>query len=271
MRELFQFASNAGYEAIELWEPHVNSEQINKIVNLSREYDLDISMISIDTNLTSDNSSFLETLEKINEYVRICRKLNCGIIRIFTGSLSSKKASEQVWRICLDRLGLLSEIAVKNNIKFALETHPNTLLDTTYGIRRILKQISHPTIGLNFDVYHVWQESECILEMVEECLPRIFHFHLKNATSKDHSIFDKTNVYNPYIKEKRIVNLDYPNRGAINYYQICTEIIKRFNSAVSVEWFGDSPFEACLRDAKFLRSIKSNFKQKSSLMHKDKI
>jgi len=198
--DLASIASRCGFKAIELWEPHFdrNKQEIDRYVEQGSN-PLPIDICSAYQDLTDFSATGENWASEILSRIQNNRRLGITVLRLFTGSLPSSAANPGEWHRWTKRLDYIEEICQQNNVDVVFETHPGTLLDSFVSTERFIHAIvdhGWKKIGINFDVFHVWEFGVDVVESLKRWYPYIKHVHLKNARCRTDQ-FKFTNVYHP--------------------------------------------------------------------------
>lgn len=117
-----------------------------------------------------------------------------------------------------------------------LETHPQTLTDNVESTLRLLEEVDHPALKVNFDVLHIWESGAYPIEAFHTLQPCIHHFHFKNISSKEKlTVFNPANVYAAAGSRDGMVPLF---EGLIDFEAFIDYVSSHTNIDASLEWFG---------------------------------
>lgn len=255
--EIMRFAADAGFLAVELWEPHWirNGREIMDYWRSRPPQAIPICALSAYQDLTDIQQPVELWNKQLLDKLENCRKLQIPVLRLFTGELSSALATKGVWLEWLDRLETLERMAAEMKVQIAFETHPGTLLDHTHAVDYFADEIwkrGWTQIGLNFDVYHVWEFGADPLAYAKKWFPVIKHIHLKNAKQRTPQ-FSFANVYHPM---GRFDDLTELSSGAIDVRRIVRYMEEHgYIGAATLEWFGYPSMEHFRKELDNLRQI----------------
>lgn len=231
-------ARDCGFNAIELWEPHYIRHREEIEAQLRDEASLPIVVLSGYSDVTGSGQSTANWLEHLSEKMMICQRLRIPCLRLFTGNLSSGEAEESDWNRFIERVNAAQQLASRYDCEIVFETHPGTLLDTVESVNRFLSAVEHygwDRIGLNFDIFHVWEFGADPLTCLQAWYPAVKHIHLKNARNRTMQ-FDFMNVYHPAGRYDELCTIQegvYDIIPILHYLEV-----KRYSSALTLEWFG---------------------------------
>jgi len=207
----FKFASDAGYECIEIsGKYHYDSpkrfkEKTGDIRSALKKYNLEATAISYHVNpLHSD----LEERRKLNNNIRhlieAASSLNipylitmAGLPDINFGDLllerfysahpppDKKKAyeerNESAWTDFRDVMGKLVDFAGEHDIKICIEPHLPTMVYDVSTAERMFKVISSRNLGLNYDPSNLIPLFIDPTTIITRMGDRIYHTHVKDV------------------------------------------------------------------------------------------
>jgi sugar phosphate isomerase/epimerase len=72
----------------------------------------------------------------------------------------------------------------REGVTFGLEIHPGEIAYDYWTAARVLREMSHPAFGINFDPSHLhWQQVDPVM-FIEQHADRIVHVHMKDAARR---------------------------------------------------------------------------------------
>ena len=120
------------------------------------------------------------TLERAKKVAQIAAEMNISLVTMHAGFLPEDQSDERSTMI--DRLSQLGDLFGSNGIDLAFETGQETgdvLVD-------VLQELSHPTIGVNFDPANmILYNKGNPVSALETLLPWIKQIHIKDAVITD--------------------------------------------------------------------------------------
>lgn len=255
MEQIASWAQKHHFDGIELWgihamnladQPQLNAQWLDG-------YALSVSMISDYLPL---QGSLQQAYQKVDSLCHLAHRWGSRKLRTFAGQKASTDvgaAERQRWT---EQLHLLAERCRQHGIRLLVETHPQTLADTTDSTLRLLKEVDHTALAVNFDVLHIWEAGENPRESLTKLLPFVEHFHLKNILSSQQlSVFAPSNVYSPAGNRHGMVGLF---EGALDYRAFLQNLPDTVVAEASLEWFGPSVHSVLQNDSQQLQQF---FKQ----------
>ncbi|MEM4523137.1 MAG: sugar phosphate isomerase/epimerase family protein [Nitrososphaeria archaeon] len=260
MEEIIYIISKIGYDGIEIWGYHLKKYEasLSRLRKLLNYRNLEVPMISPYFDFTGRYQNWCRSIEEGKKFISFAVELNCPLIRCFTGKVSSEFATEKQWKACIEGIKYLAEIAKKNNITLAIETHLNTLADKDDSIMRLLTEINTDNVKLNLDFYNLYEISPDNFspkKLIEKFYPYIVHIHAKNA------ILSKGKI-SPfwYVMDKKVSleNIRYLSAGDLDYNSIIKMLIdKNYQGYISIECFETrrNPIRVAEDELKYIRSL----------------
>lgn len=102
-----------------------------------------------------------------------------GIPVLCTGS-GGKTGDEASYNKTIDELGAMARIAAEYKIFLASKAHDGTLIHTTAGTLRMVRDINNPWFGADIDPYHVFLAGESLTEAAKTLAPWLKYAHAQD-------------------------------------------------------------------------------------------
>jgi 3-dehydroshikimate dehydratase len=173
--------SKLGYDGVEFWQQHLDGADREKVKKMLEDNNISASQLCPYFDFTDTEEKRLESIELGKKYAELAGYLNCPNIRVFTGKLSSKDASLELWRHAALSLRKLCDIAPE--INFVLETHPGSLMDTSESTLRLLSMTDRENLKVNLQVPLV--DGEDVFESAKKLGKHTCHLHAHNWKLKE--------------------------------------------------------------------------------------
>lgn len=250
--EIANFARGNGFDGIELWGAHARNlaSQLDKDADWLRDYDLFVPMISDYLPLDGDREALRR---KTIELSGLARRWKAKKIRTFAGSRASNAVTDDERRRLAGDLREVAATVADFGIDLLVETHPDTLADNAASTIRLIEEVDHPALKINFDVLHVWEAGDDPVEFHRQIAPLVRHYHLKNITDRRHlPVFAPANVYAAAGNRIGMTSLF---SGLVDYREIVSAIPAMSTGDVSLEWFGNDCFQTLANDCATLRDL----------------
>ncbi|MEM9454517.1 MAG: sugar phosphate isomerase/epimerase [Myxococcota bacterium] len=238
--QIARWAVARGFSGIELWGVHARNLADHPEYDPSwlRAQGLAVPMISDYLPLGGDPDA---AVDKARSLCRLANLWGAKKVRTFAGSRGSDAIDDDERAAWTARLRELAQIAQDHGLSLVVETHPSTLADTLPSIVRLLNEVDHSALRLNFDVIHVWESGADPIEALGRVEPVVAHMHFKNIARRDQlSAFAPSNVYSPAGDRAGMVSIF---EGAFDYEPflrfVMTKSSLRWSELeASLEWFG---------------------------------
>lgn len=248
IRAIARIAQGHGFDGIELWGTHARNLGPGNHAEWLAAYGLRVPMLS--DYLPLDAAADTLT-ERLAELCRLARSWHAPRLRTFAGTKGSAAVSAEERSHVASRLRMATAYLADHGLRLLVETHPGTLADTTASLLRLLEEVDHPALRVNFDTLHVWEGGDNPLVAHSRLKRHIDYYHLKNVRSQsDLPVFEPSNVYAPAGRRDGMTGLF---EGVLDYRSFLRTLNP--NAEVSLEWFGDSCFSVLPTDLSKLRTI----------------
>ncbi|MDP9836554.1 3-dehydroshikimate dehydratase [Neorhizobium huautlense] len=251
LAEIANFARESGFDGIELWGAHARNlaPQMDKDADWLADYGLAVPMISDYLPLEGDDDVLRR---KTVELCRLGRRWKAKKIRTFAGGKASADTTADERRHLVTRLREVAKIVESYGIDLLVETHPNTLADTAASTIRLIDEVDHPALAINFDILHVWEAGDDPVALHRAIGRHVRHYHLKNISDRRHlHVFSPGNVYSAAGDRNGMTPL---LEGAVDYADVIVGIPALAEADISLEWFGNDVFHVLRRDCETLRA-----------------
>lgn len=248
--DIARFARQSGFDGIELWGAHARNLRAETDKNADWLHDHGLVVPMISDYLPLDDK--IEVLrERTVDLCQLAHRWRAGKIRTFAGGKASAGTSTEERRHLVARLREVAAIVQRHGVKLLIETHPDTLADRAESTIRLMEEIDHPAVAINFDVLHVWEAGDDPVALYRKISAFVQHYHFKNITERRHlTVFKPGNVYSAAGDRTGMTPLF---DGAIDYATLIPALADVRHADVSLEWFGDDPSKVLREDCKALR------------------
>ncbi|WP_010173297.1 sugar phosphate isomerase/epimerase family protein [Bacillus coahuilensis] len=255
IEDLVSFAIENHLNGIELWGAHAKNlyhDGKGIPIALLHQHNLSITMLSDYLSLEASYEHLLKEAKKLVTIAHACETVK---IRTFAGNKSSQMTTSEERNEIVQKLKGLCELMDENGFFLLIEIHPNTLADSIPSTIKLIEEVNHPALKINFDVLHVWESGAEPMASFYKLKPFIGHIHLKNISSPEHvSVFDPSNVYASSGSREGMVPLF---DGVIDYDAFIEMVNSVGEIECSIEWFGENPKSVIARDSRTIRDIVS--------------
>lgn len=231
LREILPILAEAGYDGVEIWQPHIaglDARELASLAAMLRTLNLAVPMLSPYFDFTTSNDSAQSSLALARQCLDQARALGATAIRVFTGKVGSAEATPEQWDRAAGCLRELADASASAGVCWALELHSRNLTDTVAATARLLTLVDRPNV-------HVIAHSPAQLSALTDLPGKVRHIHANNARDGQKAT---------------------PSEGEADYRQVLAQLHEAgFTGYVSVEWMGDQPAEVARKEGAFLRDL----------------
>lgn len=246
--DIARFAQGSGFDGIELWGVHARNLGSGENAERLAAYGLRVPMLS--DYLPLDVAPAI-LRSRMAELCRLARTWRAPRLRTFAGMKGSSATTREERTLVASRLRMAAAYLSDHGLRLVVETHPGTLADTTASLLRLLEEVDHPALKVNFDTLHVWEGGDDPFTAHESLVEHIDYYHLKNVRGRsDLSVFEPANVYAASGRRDGMTGLF---EGAFDYGAFLRTIHP--SAEASLEWFGESCFSTLSTDLSRLRTV----------------
>jgi 3-dehydroshikimate dehydratase len=250
LKEIAVWARANDFQGVELWGAHARNLARTPIWSADWLASFGLTVPMLSDYLPTDGDADLMR-GRMEELCRLAQHWRAPKIRTFAGGRASRDVPADDRRALTGRLADLCVIAADHGLELIVETHPNTLADSLASTLRLIGEVGHPALGINFDVLHVWEGGDDPVAAHAALKPHIRHHHLKNVRSRaDLGVFAPANVYAAAGRRDGMTPLF---EGELDYTAVLGRIAGDPAAEASLEWFGGDCFDILARDRRALQ------------------
>ncbi len=193
-----------GYDGIGLWRPKVAEFGEERTSEILRDTELGVSSLSFIGGFTGVNGfGYEEALDDARSAIQDAELLGAETV-VVVGGARNQHTIRHSRRLVADALRELAEFAMLRGVKLSLlpmQRHfaPTwTYLHTIDETLEVLGVVNHPSVGLAFDTYHLWQEPR-LMDRIPELVPltgvvQVCDSHRELRTSPQRCLPDEGSV-----------------------------------------------------------------------------
>lgn len=200
----FKEALRCGYDGIELWggrphayAPDLKDGDIEKIKELSRNYDMPIVGYTPETNgypfnlMAPEKKMRKEAVELIKLSLEMGKEMGAPFTLISSGHAGYGTDPEENWKIFIEIMQELSEHAEKvgtNLVLEALTPYESNLITNSSHLVRVLKEVKSPNLKTMIDFAAPFVSHEPIMDYFDKLGDEnITHIHLIDSDGQSDS------------------------------------------------------------------------------------
>ncbi|MET0257157.1 MAG: sugar phosphate isomerase/epimerase family protein [Methylobacterium sp.] len=248
LREIAGFAAANGFDGIELWGIHARNLGPGLGADWLAAQGLHVPMISDYLPLDASDDAFAG---RTAELCALAARWRAPRLRTFAGAKGSAATSTEERAHVVRRLRHAAKVLDDHGLRLLVETHPGTLADTTASLLRLLAEVDHPALKVNFDVLHVWEGGDDPREAHAALAGHVDYYHLKNVRRRaDLAVFEPANVYAAAGRREGMTALF---EGVFDYAPFLCTLAPE--AEASLEWFGDVCYTVLAGDLSKLRTV----------------
>ncbi|MDG5787219.1 sugar phosphate isomerase/epimerase [Evansella sp. AB-P1] len=150
-----------------------NDQELKDIKSMVEEAELDLYCVEAATDILVE--------EKRERTKRVFERASKLGIPMVTLSSAGKSNDEEQMEASLRAIEVLSQSAYDCGIKFALKIHYGKSIYNTRTTLRLLEEVKHPGLGINFDATHVGRVGDDPIEAMEVLKDHIIHMHIRDT------------------------------------------------------------------------------------------
>lgn len=261
LEQIADWASRNGFQGIEIWGAHTRH------IPYANGYDarwlagfgLHVPMVSDYLPLHQPDDLQSKTAAALDQ----ARRWGTFNIRTFAGPAASADTPEPERATITQALRFACERVADQGRYLLIETHPGTLADTLASTVRLLDEVDHPALAVNFDALHVWEGGDDPCTAWRVLRPWIRNYHFKNIAARSAlPVFAPNNIYDAAGSRDGIVPLF---EGEMDYGPLLRDLAEEADAPISLEWFGGDVFNTLKRDCAALHKMLGT--NETSLQH----
>lgn len=214
LEEVLAVAADTGASAVEVWgqPPHVSYPVDRSSLETSRAAaeSHGLAIAAFGSYFQPGKPKALEgvTLD-IENQVAAAEALGAGLIRIWPGSVEYEDSDEAQRASVYDEIRAFADRAGTAGIGVVLERHIGSLTHGWDAPARVLDEIGHPNVSLNYQIPYpvpVHEYGERSVDDYSQLLPRSRHAHIQNYLETPDGSLSRTLI----------------DRGVVDYSQLRT-------------------------------------------------
>ena len=195
--EVLETLSEIGYKAVEWTEAHLDPrkqsvKEIKRIVNLTKQYDMEVSGVSVESDLVVlDENIRKKTTDFVLQCIQTFSEAGVTTIVFYTGPVASESAvpiigkditEGKAWGMVYEAFDRFVPQAEKFKMNLAVEGAFGMLCHDYYSLRNLINNYDSGYLGVNVDPSHdVLAGSLDVGWIVKSWGNKIKHVHPKDA------------------------------------------------------------------------------------------
>jgi sugar phosphate isomerase/epimerase len=231
LKTAIKYIKFSGYQGIELasiakMAVHLSDtssdSELKEIRKLVDDAELDIYCVEAATDILVPENR--ERTKRIFE-----RAAKLGIPMVTSGS-SGESDNKEKTEASIRAIEELAQAADNEGIKYALKLHYGQSIYNTQTALRLMDEVKHPALGLNYDATHVGRVGDDPVEAIALLKDHIIHTHIRDTL----------------IEQLKIASPEYqiPGRGTVPLREIANKMVEiGYQGATVLEIIGAKDYE----------------------------
>jgi len=194
-QQIVDFAVKHNYQGIEIRGikrelnlpkcPEFSSANIEATLKLMKEKKLKfVDLGSSSTLHFGEGADREKQLADGKAFIDLAQQINCPNVRVYPNLLPKDRDKDEVMNFIVKGLLELGSYAKASGVKVLMETHGD--LVWAQDVERLMKDASHPNVGLVWDICNMWTiTKEPPAEVYRLLKKYIHHTHIKDAKLVD--------------------------------------------------------------------------------------
>jgi len=222
-------AEEAGFEGFDLWrqnlEEYLKKKNVKELVKLFASIKIKpVSLTGIGDFMQKTSNEFRETKKEILIFFEILKELSVNIVVVNQANM--RWDYQRSFKIAVERVQELSEMAIKYNIRLALEYLGfSDFINCIKRVLAIYNEVKSKNMGFLVDSYHMYKGGDQLNDLEEIPYDSIFFVHIANVLD---------------IPREKITDSEreFPSEGKLDLLPVLKLLkSKGYNSYLSVELF----------------------------------
>lgn len=238
-----------GYDGLEFWNDFLISHEVSWLAEYLKEHHIACAQICPYFDFTGSKEKWEQSIMIAEQYVELALQLGKPLIRVFTGKVGASQATPEQWKKGVEGLKAICERGKPHGIRFALETHGGSLMETSDSTLHLLEEVAMENLGVNLQVPF---PGEGIRDSVEKLGRYTIHLHAHNW------------VFPPFSPEAERLgeqNLTFLDSGWLDFGEFIRRLREQgFSGYISIEHAthgGKHRWQETARhEIEFLRTLK---------------
>jgi hydroxypyruvate isomerase len=191
----FERASQAGFQAVEFMFPYDFDK--NMIVEKLNKHSLKVVLHNFpagnwssgDRGLASLPDRIGEFQDSIGKAIEYAKALKCPRLNCMAGTISKNVSQERILKTMVDNLKMAAAALEKEQIRLVIEPinyidMPGFYLNYTRQALDIIKEVNHPNIRLQYDIYHAQVLEGNLTKTIRDNIGIIEHMQIADVPGR---------------------------------------------------------------------------------------
>jgi hydroxypyruvate isomerase len=203
----FQAAADLGFSAVETWWPPTDVD-LDAVVRAKERAGVEVALLNADAgDLAAGERGFLgdpTRLDRLYESAQqafdLASALGCPRVHVLGGSRVPNLTRDQQLALAVESHQALCAQATARQLEITLEPQnprdtPHYLFHTSQAAVDHIRQVNHPALRLQYDVYHMQISEGDITRRLQELMPHIAHVQVADVPHRSRPGTGELNYY----------------------------------------------------------------------------
>jgi len=246
--------ATVGYDGLEFWHDFLISCDVSRLAAYLQEHHIACAQICPYFDFTGGKEKWEKSIKIAEQYIEFALQLGKPLIRVFTGKVGASQATAEQWKSGVEGLKAICRIGKSHGVRFALETHSGSLMETSASTLRLLEEVAMENLGVNLQIPF---PGEDIRDSVEKLGRYTIHLHAHNWVLPPSS---------PEAERLGEKNLTFLDSGWLDFREFIRRLVgKGFVGYISIEHAthgGKHSWQETARhEIEFLKTLVDSFEQ----------
>ncbi len=162
---------------------------------------------------------------RVEELCALAERLGVPLLNIGSGGASG---DEETTKAAIENIGALAEIAGRHGVRLAVKPHVGQAIYNGATALRLMDEVRHPALGLNFDPSHLYRADEDPPEVARRWAGKIITSHFRDCASRERQVGPPPT--------------QIPGRGAIDLPATLAALAESHDGPVNLEIIGAAAY-----------------------------
>lgn len=157
-----------------------NSQEVNRIKNLTESLGMEIVAIMGSNDFTLEEKHLPTQIMKAKTYINLTAEIGAAVLRIFAGHIKKEQVKNEHYLQVRKCLKEIVGYAKNKKVVLALENHYG-ITGTAEEMLRVIEEIDEEFLGINLDPANFVFSGEDPVEATKKLMKYVKHMHLKDC------------------------------------------------------------------------------------------
>jgi hydroxypyruvate isomerase len=189
----FQAAADLGFQAVETWWPPADVD-LDAVIRAKERAGVEVALLNADAgDLAAGERGFLGDPTRLDRLYQsaqqafdLAQALGCPRVHILGGNRVPALTRDQQLALAIEAHQALCAQAAARRLEITLEPQnprdtPHYLFHTSQATVDYIRQVNHPALRLQYDVYHMQISEGDITHRLKQLMPYISHVQVADV------------------------------------------------------------------------------------------